>query len=294
MRHRIATIGMCSLAACGVACGVARGASWDLTAQFSGTVNPNGAWTYGTYEGASYVAYTTPNGSATTPGWNGANASAIWKNLGPPQFGVQTGQVALHPGNGQQPVAARWTAPRGGRAELAGRFFAGDLAELDYAVWHNAVERFHVRSGGDAAFDLARVVETGDRIDFLVYGGYAFGSTPLDAFITLFISGDANRDNRVNLGDFNVLAANFGQTPREWATGDFNGDETVNLLDFNLLAANFGQTAAGPQVTPDDWARLGAAVPEPSAVCGWISVALLARRARRVARPPRSAKAARQ
>jgi len=37
----------------------------------------------------------------------------------------------------------------------------------------------------------------------------------------------------------------------------------VNLADFNVLAANFGLSAAGPEVTPQDWAQLGPSVPEP-------------------------------
>jgi hypothetical protein len=46
----------------------------------------------------------------------------------------------------------------------------------------------------------------------------------------------------VNLGDFNILAGNFGQSPRTFSQADFNYDGTVNLADFNILAARFGQT----------------------------------------------------
>ena len=78
--------------------------------------------------------------------------------------------------------------------------------------------------------------------------------------------GDANLDGVVNLPDFNRLAANFGAGPGAvWSQGDFDYDGVVNLSDFNKLAANFGLSAAGPDVTPADWAALGAAVPEPAA-----------------------------
>ena len=68
-----------------------------------------------------------------------------------------------------------------------------------------------------------------------------------------FMNGDANRDRRVNLADFNVLASNFGQSNRTFSDGDFNYDAVVNLQDFNILAARFGQSiapaaAAGPGV----------------------------------------------
>jgi len=60
-----------------------------------------------------------------------------------------------------------------------------------------------------------------------------------------------------------------------WSQGDFDYNGTVNLGDFNRLAANFGQSAAGPDVTPEDWAALAAAVPEPGAVCAAAAVALV-------------------
>jgi hypothetical protein len=61
----------------------------------------------------------------------------------------------------------------------------------------------------------------------------------------IFLTGDANNDGTVNLADFNTLAANFGQSPRDFTQGDFNYDGTVNLTDFNLLASRFG-TAVAP------------------------------------------------
>lgn len=59
------------------------------------------------------------------------------------------------------------------------------------------------------------------------------------------IVGDANGDNAVNLSDFNILKANFGQSSAGLEQGDFNGDGDVNLSDFNLLKANFGQSGEG-------------------------------------------------
>jgi hypothetical protein len=61
-----------------------------------------------------------------------------------------------------------------------------------------------------------------------------------------FLQGDANNDGRVNLQDFNILAANFGQSPRDFTQGDFNYDGRVNLADFNILAGRFGQVLAAP------------------------------------------------
>jgi len=58
--------------------------------------------------------------------------------------------------------------------------------------------------------------------------------------------------------------------------------QSANLGDFNKLASNFGLSAAGPTVTPGDWARLGAAVPEPTGIGALLlgSAALLGGRRR--------------
>jgi hypothetical protein len=117
------------------------------------------------------------------------------------------------------------------------------------------------------------------------------GSVPaifgaVDASAVLFRRtryGDANLDGLVNLSDFNRLAANFGSTNADWSQGDFTYDANVNLQDFNRLAANFGQSAAsGAGVTPQDWANLAAAVPEPGSAGALLGAAtLLVHRRRR-------------
>jgi len=59
-----------------------------------------------------------------------------------------------------------------------------------------------------------------------------------------FLQGDANHDRQVNLSDFNVMAANFGESNRDFTHGDFNYDGSVNLSDFNILASRFGMSLA--------------------------------------------------
>ena len=74
-----------------------------------------------------------------------------------------------------------------------------------------------------------------------------------DVDIPFFVlASDANGDERVNLRDFNILAANFGELNRPFSQGDFNYDGLVNLQDFNLLASRFGQAIAVPADWNDD------------------------------------------
>jgi len=105
------------------------------------------------------------------------------------------------------------------------------------------------------------------------------------AVATPAMMGDANVDQRVDLTDFNVLAANFGSTNADWWHADFNGDERVNLDDFNILAAHFGQSAGASGPTSDDWSRLSAAVPEPAAAGATLLACTALPRVRRRRRP---------
>jgi hypothetical protein len=90
----------------------------------------------------------------------------------------------------------------------------------------------------DGAYSI--VVQAGQVLDS---SGNAVPPGPIATInVHVPLPGDANGDDRVNLADFNILAANFGQTGRGVHTGDFNFDGVVNLSDFNLLASRFGQS----------------------------------------------------
>jgi hypothetical protein len=55
-----------------------------------------------------------------------------------------------------------------------------------------------------------------------------------------FLLGDANHDAIVNLQDFDLLAANFGDAGTNYGQANFNYDGFTNLADFDILAARFG------------------------------------------------------
>jgi hypothetical protein len=191
--------------------------------------------------------------------------------------------------------------------EEAGGVVAGTLdldinsLAIDYAGGAgaspiNSVRRYlrSARGGGSwngtgltSAFSSSTGIPLGyiESADLLGAGGGTFGDLTVDATAVLVRAtfyGDANLDSRVNLLDFNRLASNFGGANKVWSQGDFNYDGDVNLLDFNLLAANFGSVAAGPALSPGDWAALAGAVPEPSvALLVATASAAVTRRARR-------------
>ena len=131
--------------------------------------------------------------------------------------------------------------------------------------------------------------------------GYAEAAVVFDAFPATFAGeqiddtsvvmrltryGDANLDGVVNLPDFNRFASHFGSAGATWSDGDFTYDGFVNLSDFNKLAANFGLVALASEPTPQDWANLAAAVPEPASA-SFVLVLLCASAAASRRRPAR-------
>jgi parallel beta-helix repeat protein len=55
------------------------------------------------------------------------------------------------------------------------------------------------------------------------------------------IPGDANSDNKVDVGDLGILAANYGGSGKSWKEGDFNDDGLVDVGDLSILAAHYGE-----------------------------------------------------
>jgi len=94
---------------------------------------------------------------------------------------------------------------------------------------------------------------TGEQLEYFATGG----SLQVPGQMLLLpdlIPGDANRDGKVDLGDFGLLKAYFG-TGKSRAEGDFDGSKTVDLTDFGILKANFGTSAAAvPE--PATWSLL--------------------------------------
>jgi hypothetical protein len=121
------------------------------------------------------------------------------------------------------------------------------IPSSDLALSYNPGTNTATFSYTGNASGIAGVVPDGNYRATLLRAGISIGGVPLPAnhvFNFFFLNGDANRDGRVNLADFNILAANFGRLPRDFTQGDFDYDTAVFLSDFNILASRFGQVLA--------------------------------------------------
>jgi hypothetical protein len=124
------------------------------------------------------------------------------------------------------------------------------IPSSDLALSYNATSNTATFSYIGNAAGISGVLPDGNyRATLLASGITSSNGTPMTADYVLdffFLNGDAAHDGRVNLNDFNILAANFGQEPRDFTQGDFSYDGRVNLNDFNILASRFGTVLAAP------------------------------------------------
>ena len=127
------------------------------------------------------------------------------------------------------------------------------IPSSDFALAYDASTNAATFTYTGNAGGINGVLPDGNYRATLLAAGITNGSgTPMPADVTLdffFLNGDANRDGQVNLSDFNVLAANFGQGGRDFTQGDFTYDTIVNLSDFNILASRFGQSLLPARTT---------------------------------------------
>jgi hypothetical protein len=159
---------------------------WNPTTDFSLTNgNPNGVWTYGWMDTAFTTFYSDTGFPSVWEGYAGSNGPLIWLNGSASTLnGDPPGDIALHPGPGTQPSILRWTAPTGfsGTAHVSGQFLSGDTGEMLVAVRFNGSPVWSATDFGAFVFD--RVFVAGDQLDFAVFGGYDYGTTPLEMSIT--------------------------------------------------------------------------------------------------------------
>jgi len=152
--------------------------------------NPNGLWSYGMMNAGFTNFQLMPyiiNGTWGS-GWAGTNAGdwtpTIWLcSTSSNPLSVPVGWLALHPASDTGPSVLRWTDPgSAGQVSIQGQFLAGDRGTMSVGV------RFHNtwlwQASDHGSFNVTCSPSVGDHIDFVVYGAYDYGTTPLEATIT--------------------------------------------------------------------------------------------------------------
>src|SRR5262249_47506534 len=128
------------------------GQTYDPSADFSATANPNGVWSYGSSAslGGALTLYPNhvhiPEGldvwSQNTSGdlnpavaHNGTGSPIVLGGSG--NLTYPAGQLGLHPGPTGQYSVVRWTAPAAGSVVISGSFYHLDSTTTDVHVLKN-------------------------------------------------------------------------------------------------------------------------------------------------------------
>ncbi|MEY3232037.1 MAG: hypothetical protein RL689_2126 [Planctomycetota bacterium] len=199
---------------------------WNAAAEFDITSNPNGVWGYGWLDASLQGPFQPFQQSVLYEGqlpmWFDDHRPHTWRNDRPgTAFGVAPGQLSMHPAANFDAAVVRWVNPdptETGTLSVTAAFFPGDRGVMRVGVRINEVLRFEALDSGLFTLELPNSdVQT---IDFMVWGGYAFGNTPVEATVRVTTDrciGDFNRDGGVDGSD----VADFFET---WEAGDLEAD----------------------------------------------------------------------
>ncbi len=181
--------------------------TWNAANDFSTSVNPAGAWSYGWKQSAAatFTLYTTTTLSCgSVEGWHAGGAPTAVKNTSstaaccffwrmPPQ------SLDFHPGQGGERSTYRWTAPYAGTFAVA-----ADFAGIDYQA----------PTTSDVEVDV-----NGSVVYSLFINSYSAGT---DCLTTLYVpAGSYQGAHALALGDHIDVSVGWG------ANGNYFGDTTL-------------------------------------------------------------------
>ncbi len=158
--------------------------------------NPNGVWSYG-WMPNDFSTFNLYTGARMDTNYNGSpewyryednylyTPNIVRNDDNVSHYNVAPGQLALHPSSTNQPSVLRWTAPSDGLYNFAGLFLPGDGGIMQVGIRQGSNWLWQGVDSGSFNFD--RSLTAGQSIDFLVYGGFWAGSTPLELTISSVI-----------------------------------------------------------------------------------------------------------
>lgn len=192
----------------GVLVSGARASSVDIVANFSGSNNPNGDFSYGETSGlgGAFGLLSTQINSSGETGWTtGSGFPAIYHNSTNADFTsgsvfVPLAFVNMHPDNSGNDAVVQYTIPSTGSYTISGKFQGNDVdgTTTDVHILLNNSVASSLLSGeitgpmnlptNQVSFDITQAFTAGDTIDFVVGfgidGSYVFDTTGLQGTIT--------------------------------------------------------------------------------------------------------------
>jgi hypothetical protein len=173
---------------------VSHGEVWNLTDDFSGTQNPNGAWSYGSRatpeEPLTLFTCNTPLGGCDIWWWWDCHRNpGVWDNFHDypvhclSTYDYQPHTTYFHPDSTKQTVI-RWTAPQDMTVQLAAHFVICDYGSDIVRVYANGTELFSATISSlwqTTDYATSRTVQSGDVIECAVAPiSWYYSTTQLD------------------------------------------------------------------------------------------------------------------
>ena len=136
------------------------------------------------------------------------------------------------------------TDPDGDRTGTTISFFVNDVETGTTAVFANGgYTNLNLSISGSSSTSGGSTSTSGEGGTTSSSAGGAGGAVTTTTTVTTTLSAaaqkvDANKDNKIDVLDFNTLMVNWGKTTAN-NVADFNGDGKVDIFDFNLLMINW-------------------------------------------------------
>ena len=145
--------------------------------------------------------------------------------------------------------------------------------------------------------EILSIVPVGENRPALTVQNDSFTDTFSDYAVHVYevlminIPGDATGDDKVDVSDLGVLAANYGRNLQSesvaeslwWSLGDFTGDGNVDVSDLGILAAHYGEGTSGANWDADYAKAFGTTIADDnsdtvadSSVCSALGLPLIA------------------
>lgn len=226
---------------------------YDLRADWSDAVNPNGRWVY--LEGLNPLPHVASwqsvlgGWSVAQPGWakseNGNDRLPFWyRSNGSENFACDllAGDVVVHSTDGTNGVGngiarVRWTAPGPGKVDISGGVWIGrDIGRAN--TWRLKAGDTVLRSGTVSSGDAFS--RASPALFSSASGGGQLNQRPVgcNGSITLEV------EQASTFGDFVGINFTIAFTPSA-CISDLNADGTVSTPDLTQLLVQFGQSGTG-------------------------------------------------
>jgi hypothetical protein len=170
--------------------------NWNISRDFSPTVNPNVDWTLGGEPSlnGTFTAFSSSGGLGFAEAWSNASAADAVHNPEASSITVSGWTLpvdgfGMHPGSAGSYAAVRWTSPANGVYHFAGSFKDMQASTSDVHIYHGATSLFtgSVTASSTLPFSFDRYLNSAQQIDFLVGdggNGIAADSVQFDAIVT--------------------------------------------------------------------------------------------------------------